>query len=545
MLLILLILVFMPCTSAQTYFVKPHNSSSSNCSGDFICRTLDQYVLQGDVYFTTGSHFIFLPGNHSLNHKIHLNRVFNITLQGKDITIIWKDAVAIECENVQNLKINGMAFVHDPLSHTKDTLIIFALYSQVKISDSLIQGNEGWNNPWVKAIYAENSSIAVINCKFDGLTASKGGAVTARFTNLFLTGSIFERNRAEFSGGAVFAFRSSIILEEALGNTFTHNSATEDGGAIFCEDCMINLTTSNNLNSTKTAFAPGTTYISYNKASMSGGALHIEGSSMVILNGTLVIFKENSAKRYGGSVHITDTSKLTTNTLDLQFINNRAQNSGGAIYSWSSFLTLGSNFSSINFSNNSANIHGGAIYGRHSKLSLSGICYFSNNKVSTVIADSISAGGAISLFYGEGLFSISGFIFFYTNEAYMGGALYISYSDTSLQGTAIFEKNSAEEGGGICMSFSRFEADTAQVHFISNTAKNKGGAVYAIFVREYSRSILLTANFTRNRAKCGGAIYAEGNDNISLIDTQATGNFGSALCITDCNITFGGSTLVR
>ena len=126
----------------------------------------------------------------------------------------------------------------------------------------------------------------------------------------------------------------------------------------------------------------------------------------------------------------------------------------------------------------------------------------------------------------------------------MGGALYISYSNTSLQGTAIFEKNSAEEGGGICISFSRFESDTAQVHFINNTAKNKGGAVYAIIVREYSRSILLTANFTRNRAKCGGAIYAEGNDNISLIDTQATGNFGSALCITDCNITFGGSTLL-
>ena len=137
-----------------------------------------------------------------------------------------------------------MAFVHDPLSRTKDTLILFALHSQVKISDSLFQGNEGWNNPWVEAIYAENSSIVAINYKFDGLTASKGGAVTARFTNLFLTtGNIFERNRAEFSGGAVFAFRSSIILEEALGNIFTHNSATENGGAIFCEDCMIDLMT--------------------------------------------------------------------------------------------------------------------------------------------------------------------------------------------------------------------------------------------------------------------------------------------------------------
>lgn len=46
-------------------------------------------------------------------------------------------------------------------------------------------------------------------------------------------------------------------------------------------------------------------------------------------------------------------------------------------------------------------------------------------------------------------------------------------------------------------------------------------------------------NFINNRAKCGGAIYAESN--ITLINIAATSNSGSALCITDCNITFTGT----
>jgi hypothetical protein len=47
-------------------YVRPDDSTTVSCPGQ-PCLTLDQYIQQTATYFTAGSTFAFLDGNHSLS----------------------------------------------------------------------------------------------------------------------------------------------------------------------------------------------------------------------------------------------------------------------------------------------------------------------------------------------------------------------------------------------------------------------------------------------------------------------------------------------
>ena len=56
------------------------NSSSRDCPGE-PCLDLHQYIKQAEKYFTDGSTFIFLPGNHTLQTVASLSNFSNVTLK--------------------------------------------------------------------------------------------------------------------------------------------------------------------------------------------------------------------------------------------------------------------------------------------------------------------------------------------------------------------------------------------------------------------------------------------------------------------------------
>ena len=66
------------------------------------------------------------------------------------------------------------------------------------------------------ALYCEGSQAVIRDCVFDSNQGTGGGALYVSDGTLVVTGSIFRNNRMEFqqgSGGAVFAYQSTLILE--------------------------------------------------------------------------------------------------------------------------------------------------------------------------------------------------------------------------------------------------------------------------------------------------------------------------------------------
>ena len=108
----ILLLLFFSSTTASIQYVKPTDSSPDQCP-DLSCLTIDQYILQGEDYFTNRSTFIFLQGHHSLNTSLNLNATSNITLRGNESGSkpIVKCNEDITVTNVTNLSIEDMIFI--------------------------------------------------------------------------------------------------------------------------------------------------------------------------------------------------------------------------------------------------------------------------------------------------------------------------------------------------------------------------------------------------------------------------------------------------
>ena len=106
--------VALSASTHNVHYVKSVDSSPLGCS-DQPCLTLDQYNQQTETYFTTGSTFVFLAGNHTINTTVNLTSISEITLRGErnsQVNILCGSIeVAILCENVSNLSIEGLAFL--------------------------------------------------------------------------------------------------------------------------------------------------------------------------------------------------------------------------------------------------------------------------------------------------------------------------------------------------------------------------------------------------------------------------------------------------
>lgn len=251
------------------------------------------------------------------------------------------------------------------------------------------------------------------------------------------------------------------------------------------------------------------------------------------------MFKDNLAES-GGGIYNTDKSRIITNTDCLYFSGNEARSSGGAIYTGrGTSMLLAGNVN--NFSNNSAHSNGGAIYCYHCTGVIVGKSHFINNYA---VGDLLqfACGGAISIDYGN--FIVSGVASFSNNVAqYQGGAPYLSSSNVVLDGIGTeFKQNLANDGGGLYTETSNLSVRCEQLKFVHNTAYENGGAINIDDTNFSDNNYLywtaLSGDFINNTAKSGGAKYADTSKSVTLINVTITGNSGSALCITNCNITF-------
>ena len=145
MLLAVSILVLFPLSIlGSTHYVKPmlHHLVRAALVLQNALITLNEYVLNSSSYFTAGSTFVFLPGNHSLTISLNITAVSNLSLTVVEsefrATIISTHSITA-C-NVTSLDVAGIIFIFKlPTEGTPLSALHFINSDQVVIDNSVFQ----------------------------------------------------------------------------------------------------------------------------------------------------------------------------------------------------------------------------------------------------------------------------------------------------------------------------------------------------------------------------------------------------------------------
>ena len=514
--------VALSASTHNVHYVKSDDSLPLSCPGQ-PCLTLNEYNQQTETYFTTGSNFVFLAGNHTINTTVNLTSISDITLReerNSQVNIISLNELGILIQNVSILSIEGLMFLS--ANTTIGTVALKIIDSnRVSLHNVGFLGSYSNIKPFTGLHITYSDTIMVTSCNFEGSTADDGRAiyVTAK-SNLTLNTSRFIGNNATRDGGAIYASGSNLALSDNMfsGNTagnggamyvtaessvtisdnaFTHNRAVGDGGAIYSEDSIVNISGSTKNSSILSSEgycrtcdmittipksipyeevimelneALCATHFTNNTAATHGGAMSIKNST-VLLSGSVIMFRYNSAI-FGGAIYVSLRSSVISNANNLFFNSNKAIFGGG-------FHMIFSNF--------------------HTEV---GNMYFLHNSAQ-------EGGGGIDV--DDFLVLLSGNSYFIANTAGSGGAVYSSSESFTITASAIFIENTATLGGAINSYWGNISV-SGDIKFVNNTAR-----------------------------RCGGMRLSYGG-NIRLNDVSAIGNSNSALCMHQSNVIFSGRT---
>ena len=325
--------------------------------------------------------------------------------------------------------------------------------------------------------------LTVSNVTFTGNTATDGGgAIFAENTSgstLTVTGSVFQNNSAtDNEGGGAIADESpndvSISFTLFQANTDSTTTGNGGGGAIVGCNVAINAACSSGAASALTLNFDD--FIQNTSSDLGGGGLAWAGTGAVNITNSL--FSQNQAiSGDGGGIANGGTSVF--NVSNTSFDGNTAGDDGGGLED----SNPGSdqlNLTQDKFTGNSATTNGG------------GAALTSPNSTETIIS---------SEFDGN---QVTG-----TGPANGGGGLYWEESPLTIYGTS-FTLNSAPLGGGL-MDSNDLLLTMEDSTFSRNTASSEGGGIYVEFVNGPVTLINNTIAFNNAPAGQGGGIDGLGN----------------------------------
>ena len=386
------------CSAENVYCVTPTATSCSSCPYHYsYCTTLSEYVQDAELYFTSNTTMVFLPGDHTLDMNITVANVTRLTVHGesssgKIATIVCKERVGLSFTNMMELKIHSLTFTYCRRKYDIFPASNYALLLHSTQYSELV--NCSFRDNLGTALVVNNTSVNLAgtsefthnHCDSDFCLGGSG--ITALSSNLTFSGSTtFLENNATFyglydwhgGGGAIYASSNTVLSFTGTSN-FINNSAVGGGGAVYASESVV------------LSFCGACNFI--NNSATYGGAISASGNILLTFNGTS------------------------------KFISNCVQFNGGAIY------TFGNNAVSFHgtyyFINNSATsdfANGGAIAAyANSILTFNGTIYFTNNGGRR---DAMNGGG---VFMGiKCIFSIlpNTTMYWENNHANLGGAIYV------------------------------------------------------------------------------------------------------------------------
>ena len=443
--LLLAIYFGLPCSAAISHYVR--STISTTCPSE-PCLTLDDYVSNKDLYFTSNANFILLEGEHYLNSSLRLRNVFNVTMSG---TVATKVTVVLQTEATLSY-INSQAIIFNSL-------------------DILYHGKGG--NLSQSAMIFENSQTQITNVKFTGLVSDilKSRGVSFIQSRANILNCSFFNGHSDY-GGAISLQNSSIVALSKID--FIDNRATRAGGAIFANNSDITFM--------------GETLFLQNKVISSSNSNFQSG---FIGGGAMSISQTN--------VQFTDISNFTENgVMSVQPMSSvNVIVFGGAIFMQRNSLIQiqgGATF------NSNSGDSGGAVFSVNSSLSLSESVKFANN-------DAVGGfGGAISA-YTSNINCLEEIMFEY-NNATTGGAVFIQNSNMECLDNVTFTYNTASFRGGGVYAVESIVTVSGMINFVENVAKGDGGGMG---LEGFTAQLVLQApvivNFYSNTANFGGALF--------------------------------------
>ena len=488
----LLISTLSYCSAENVYCVTPTATSCSSCPHHIHCATLSEYAQEAEVYFTSYTTMVFLPGDHVLNSNITITNATRLTMRGesfsgKRVTIVCSRSVGLSFTSMVDLKIDSLAFTScSRKSHGTDHIGNYTL------------------------LLHSTQSAELVNCSFHDNLAT---ALIVNNTNITLSGNTeFTRNHG-YEGGGITALSSNLTF---TGNTtFLDNSALWYGPFICCRDPGGAISVYHN---TVLSFSGNSSFINNSASVGHGGAIYASDNIVLRFNGTNNFINNLAFK--GGAIFASGNTELSISG-NSNFINNSANHAGGAI--WSSEKTELSFSGTNNFINNSAYHGGGAICtNTNTVLSFTGTNNFIKNSVD------MANGGAISS-WRYNLISFNGISNFINNSAVnVGGAIFTYISELTLNGTSIFLNNYAVHGGAVhavnsTLTFSEticFTNNGGKIDTL-NGYNTSGGGVYMGLKCTFSILPNTTVYWKSNHATLGGAIYVHDGSPISYCGTVA------------------------
>ena len=391
-----------------------------------------------------------------------------------------------------------------------------------------------------------------------------GGAIRASSDDgtkgsLTVKDSLFESNGAQYQGGAIFAPRVDVHLE----NSQLNKNGAYEGGAVFTQEGKVDITDCVFSNNTSEYHAgalegddsqvtvTGGSFVG-NQAGGSGGgdgyggAIMIRSSGVSSLEITGTAFVRNTAPRGGAFVTSGDFAGVIKVT-DATFVGNESAYDGGAL-----LLKPGSGPS------NAANltVRGSEFQSNTSQRGRGGaIAHLGNatlpQRRSVVIEDSTftrntaySSGGALSSYQTNVTVTRSTFSGNSSDDS-NGGAIRTSEGDITVD-SSLFEVNqSASHGGAISHEGAKGASATiSSTVFSGNDADSKGGAVRAV----NGPLMISECEFSGNSANTGGALYLDSETALierSLFASNTSQLDGGALLTSTEGTTISDSTLTE
>ena len=103
------------CSAENVYCVTPTATSCSSCPHNTHCATLSEYAQEAEIYFTSNTTMVFLPGDHTLDTNITVANVARLTMRGESssgniATVVRSGSVGFNFTNMVDFNIHSLAF---------------------------------------------------------------------------------------------------------------------------------------------------------------------------------------------------------------------------------------------------------------------------------------------------------------------------------------------------------------------------------------------------------------------------------------------------
>ena len=497
--------VILERSNSTVYYIKSSDVESCPLQGH-PCLTLTQFSANRSYHGNLT--LILLPGNHTLQANLSLSMLDMLEVQSNvTASVLCKFSSRLSFEYIERVyirNVNSIGCGGNKVSNVKEIII----------SNTTFRGTDNSGT----SLTLVNTRAEIVNCSFvrnqfgtivEGakslalLTSELkwflvgdvtgiiriGGALIVSYSNISISNSKFEDNKAQIGGDIFTEDSSTVTISNSMftgGGLLTNEPEPSFGGSIFAHEGTFSIKDS----------------LFRDKNATVGGAIVSSLSTFMFNRSTFI---SNSATDHGGA-HLAFNC-----TISIYGCNYRYNYAGaGAGVATENGVIL---VESSNFSHNTVERHAAALDLYNDFPTIRG-CIFDHN-----VAHSFA--GAV--------------LFWLSNSKVYGGTASGGNEQTCNVSEQGCSDNNSSQTVTTDVSVTSDYTSNGEILFISNSAPT-GAAIYVIMGTVYSCGTIL---FTKNVARLYGNVYFLDSNGTFEGHMVLSGNIGSFF-VFNSNVTFSG-----